>query len=137
MCPAWHPSTVDGSRRAARYGVKFPGWVARNSDGVWPVTRRNSALKLDLLTKPDSSITSVTESPPCASNSRGAIAVSIDISISFLEGVKEGECLVAEAREISLHRKIAVYDMEIKSGDKLVAKMTGTVYRKSEKIPVD
>lgn len=73
----------------------------------------------------------------CASNSRGAIAVSIDISISFLEGVKEGECLVAEAREISLHRKIAVYDMEIKSGDKLVAKMTGTVYRKSEKIPVD
>jgi len=67
----------------------------------------------------------------CAGNTRGAIAVSIENSISFLESVKEGEFLVAEAREISLHNKIAVYDMEVKSGDRLVAKMSGTVYRKS------
>lgn len=69
----------------------------------------------------------------CAGNTRGTIAVSIENSISFLEGVKEGETLVAEAREISLHRKIAVYDMEVKSGDKLVAKMSGTVYRKTNR----
>ena len=67
----------------------------------------------------------------CAGNTRGAIAVSIENSISFLEAVKEGEYLIAEAREISLHRRIAVYDMEVKSGDMLVAKMSGTVYRKS------
>ena len=70
----------------------------------------------------------------CAGNTRGAIAVSIENSISFLEGVKEGEFLVAEAREVSLHRKIAVYDMEVRSGEKLVAKMSGTVYRKDIKI---
>jgi len=67
----------------------------------------------------------------CASNSHGPIAVSIDNSISFLEAVKEGEFLIAEAKEVSFHRKIAVYDMEVKSGDKLVAKMSGTVYRKT------
>ena len=73
----------------------------------------------------------------CAGNTRGAIAVSIENSISFLEGVQQGEFLIAEAREVSLHRKIAVYDMEVRSGEKLVAKMSGTVYRKSNKIPVD
>ncbi len=67
----------------------------------------------------------------CAGNTRGAKAVSIENSISFLEAVKEGEYLIAEAREISLHKRIAVYDMEVKSGDLLVAKMSGTVYRKS------
>lgn len=67
----------------------------------------------------------------CASNSHGPVAVSIENSISFLEGVKEGETLVVEAREVSLHKKIAVYDMEVKSGDKLVAKMSGTVYRRT------
>ena len=39
---------------------------------------------------------------------------------------------MAEAREVSLHRKIAVYDMVVKSGDKLVAKMSGTVYRRTK-----
>lgn len=68
----------------------------------------------------------------CASNSHGPVAVSIENSISFLEGVSEGETLVAEAREVSLHRKIAVYDMVVKSGDKLVAKMSGTVYRRTK-----
>lgn len=67
----------------------------------------------------------------CASNSHGPVAVSINISISFLKAVKAGELLVAEAREISLHRKIAVYEMEVMSGEDLVAKLSGTVYRKT------
>lgn len=65
-----------------------------------------------------------------AANSHGPVAVSIDNSISFLKSVKEGEFLIAEALEVSLHKKIGVYDIEVKSGEKLVAKMSGTVYRK-------
>lgn len=67
----------------------------------------------------------------CASNSHGPVAVSIDNSISFLEAVREGETLIAEAWEVSLHHKIAVYEMKVHSGEKLVAKMSGTVYRKT------
>ncbi len=67
----------------------------------------------------------------CAANSHGPVAVSIDISIAFIKSVNEGEFLIAEAREVSLHKKIGVYDVEVKSGEKLVAKMSGTVYRKS------
>jgi len=67
----------------------------------------------------------------CASNSHGPVAVSINISMSFLKAVREGETLVAEAREVSLHRKIAVYEMEVRSKDDLVAKLSGTVYRKT------
>jgi len=67
----------------------------------------------------------------CASNSHGPVAVSINISMSFLKAVREGETLVAEAREVSLHRKIAVYEMEVRSKDDIVAKLSGTVYRKT------
>lgn len=67
----------------------------------------------------------------CASNSHGPVAVSINISISFLHEVKQGETLIAEAKEISLHKRIAVYEIEVRSGDIIVAKLTGTVYRKT------
>lgn len=67
----------------------------------------------------------------CASNSHGPVAVSVNISVSFIKSVKEGETLVAEAREVSLGRKLAVYEMEVRSSDTLVAKLNGTVYRKT------
>ncbi|MBN1624805.1 MAG: hotdog fold thioesterase [Clostridia bacterium] len=66
----------------------------------------------------------------CASNSHGPVAVSINVSVSFLRAVRSGERLIAEAREVSLHKKIAVYDMEVHSGEDLVAKLSGTVYRR-------
>ncbi|MBN2558062.1 MAG: hotdog fold thioesterase [Clostridia bacterium] len=67
----------------------------------------------------------------CASNSHGPVAVSINITMAFLEAVKEGETLIAEAREISLHKRIAMYEMEVRSGEKTVSRLTGTVYRKA------
>ena len=66
-----------------------------------------------------------------ASNSHGPVALSINNSIDFIKAVHKGETLIAEAHEVSLHRKIATYEMEARSEGELVAKMTGTVYRKT------
>ncbi len=69
----------------------------------------------------------------CASNSHGPVAVSINMSSVFLEAAYENEKLTAQAREVSLHKRIAVYEIEVKADDgRLVAKMTGTVYRKQD-----
>ncbi len=66
-----------------------------------------------------------------ASNSRGAIAVAINVNISFLKAAKTGT-LWAEAREISRNPKLASYTVEVKddAGD-VVALFQGMVYRKS------
>lgn len=68
-----------------------------------------------------------------ASNSHGRKAVSIETSISHLVSLKEGDVLIAEAEEISLKEKIAVYNIEIKKEEgEVVALFKGTVYRTSK-----
>jgi acyl-CoA thioesterase len=69
-----------------------------------------------------------------ASNSHGALAASIDASISYFTAVKAG-IVTAEAREISRNHKLATYLIDIRddSGE-LVAHFRGTVYRKSAAI---
>lgn len=66
-----------------------------------------------------------------ASNSHGRHAVSIECSINHLKPVKEGDLLIAEARELSLQRSHAVYLIEIcnQRGEK-IAIFRGMVYRK-------
>ena len=66
-----------------------------------------------------------------ASNSRGTLAVAINVSIAFFKAVTEGT-LIAEAREVALNRKLATYliDVSDEAGD-LVAQLQGTVYRKT------
>lgn len=65
-----------------------------------------------------------------AANSRGTLALAIDVSISFLEAVKDG-VLTAEAREVALNPKLGTYLIEVKDeGGRLVALFRGTVYRK-------
>jgi acyl-CoA thioesterase len=65
-----------------------------------------------------------------ASNSRGTLAVAINVSIAYFKAVETGT-LVAEAREVARSRKLATYliDVTDEAGD-LVAQMQGTVYRK-------
>ncbi|MGD0339859.1 MAG: PaaI family thioesterase [Bacteroidota bacterium] len=65
-----------------------------------------------------------------ASNSRGGLAMAINVSISFFKAIKEGK-LLATAEEISLHKKLATYLIKI-SDDRsnLIALFQGTVYRK-------
>ena len=65
-----------------------------------------------------------------ASNSHGRKSVSVETSISHVEPVKEGDELIAEAEEVSLSNKIAVYHITVKNQKgKVVALFKGTVYR--------
>ena len=68
-----------------------------------------------------------------ASNSYGNHAVSIDTSIAHLYPVKEGDILIAKAKEVSKSSKIGHYIIEVtnSSGEK-VAFFKGTVYVKRE-----
>ncbi len=64
-----------------------------------------------------------------AANTHGKQSVSVDTSINHVEKLKEGDKIVATAKEESLKNKFAVYKIEIKRGDIIVALFKGTVYR--------
>jgi acyl-CoA thioesterase len=69
-----------------------------------------------------------------ASNSHGTAAVLINANIAYVKGISEG-VLYAEAREESLHSKLATYVIRVtdEAGD-LIASMQATVYRKRESL---
>ena len=72
-----------------------------------------------------------------ASNSHGTVSVAINSGISFLKAVSTG-ILYAEAKEISLHPKIASYNVDIvNENGELIATFQGMVYRKKDKLPLD
>ena len=63
-------------------------------------------------------------------NSHGIPAVSVETSVSHLKPVKIGDTLTTQTRELSLSRKIGVYQVDIFNQEKvLVATFKGTVYR--------
>jgi acyl-CoA thioesterase len=67
-----------------------------------------------------------------ASNSRGQMAVALNVAINFLKATHPGDQLVAEAREQHAAGPTALYDITIRdavSGE-LVAKSQDLVYRK-------
>ncbi len=67
-----------------------------------------------------------------ACNSTGATAVAIDVSISFLKAVTQGE-LVAEAREEAASRRISTTLVRVTDeAGALVAVFKGTAYRKPD-----
>ena len=64
-----------------------------------------------------------------ASNSRGLVAVGIDVHIAYHVAAKPGDTLTAIAVEISRTRKLAVYRVDVARGDGTpIASFTGTVY---------
>ncbi|MCX7017053.1 MAG: PaaI family thioesterase [Candidatus Sumerlaeota bacterium] len=69
-----------------------------------------------------------------ASNSHGTVAMGINVSISYLKAVAEGE-LIAEAREVALGPRLASYRVDVtdSAGD-AVALFQGMVYRKQDKL---
>lgn len=68
-----------------------------------------------------------------ASNAHGVQAVSIETSISHTKAVMAGDTLIAEARELNLTRKTAIYDIRVHNqNNELVALFKGTVYRSSK-----
>ena len=66
-----------------------------------------------------------------ASNSHGPSAVGLTAAISYFKAGSSG-ILFAKAREVSLRRTIATYQVDITNqDDELVASFQGTVYRKN------
>ncbi len=65
-----------------------------------------------------------------ASNSSGKHAVSIETSIAHIKPVKAGETLTATAKECSLEKRLAIYEVRVEREEELVALFRGTVYRK-------
>ncbi|MCB9225259.1 MAG: hotdog fold thioesterase [Crocinitomicaceae bacterium] len=65
-----------------------------------------------------------------SSNSHGIRSMSIETSISHLKMVKVGDVLTVKTKELSLSRKVGVYEMDVLNQDnQLVAHFKGTVYR--------
>ncbi len=64
-----------------------------------------------------------------AANTHGKQSVSIDTSINHTEALKEGDKIIAVAKEESLKNKFGFYKIEIKRDDTIVALFKGTVYR--------
>ncbi|MBW2603023.1 MAG: hotdog fold thioesterase [Deltaproteobacteria bacterium] len=70
-----------------------------------------------------------------ASNSHRTVALSINVSISYLKASVAGETLTAEAKEVSLNPKLATYEVRVTDEtNDIIAIFLGTVYRKKDKI---
>jgi acyl-CoA thioesterase len=68
-----------------------------------------------------------------SANSRGIRSMSIETSISHQKMIKVGDVLTVKSKELSLSRKIGVYEMSVfNQNDDLVAHFKGTVYRSSK-----
>lgn len=65
-----------------------------------------------------------------ASNSYGRVALALGNNISFTKKVAPGDRLTATTEELSLGRRIAVYNINVMNqDDKKVALFRGTVFR--------
>ena len=72
-----------------------------------------------------------------AAHSHGTVAVAINSSISFFKAASEG-MLYAEAREISIHPKLASYIVDV-TNDKndLIASFQGMAFRKKDMLEIE
>jgi len=71
-----------------------------------------------------------------ASNSHDTLAVALNMSITYISAPLEDSVLVAEAKEVSLTSRTALYRIDVSTEDnKLIASCQGIVYRKKNSIP--
>ncbi|MEW5775118.1 MAG: PaaI family thioesterase [Thermodesulfobacteriota bacterium] len=69
-----------------------------------------------------------------ASNSRGAVAVAVNASITY-HAAGTGPFLAAEARELHRSRRLGSYEVRVTDhAGALVATFNGMVYRKKERV---
>ncbi len=64
-----------------------------------------------------------------AANTHGRQSVSIDTTINHIETLKEGDKIMAIAKQDALKNKFGFYTFEIKKEEKTVALFKGTVFR--------
>ena len=70
-----------------------------------------------------------------ASNSRGQLALAINVNISFLSGISSGT-LYATATEVCAPKRLGAYDVLVTSeAGEVIARFNGMVYRKKETLP--
>lgn len=70
-----------------------------------------------------------------ASNSHGTTSLALSTQLSFPGSSREGDRLVAEAREENSTNRTGLYTVEVKTGEgRLVGLFNGTVFRRSDKI---
>jgi acyl-CoA thioesterase len=68
-----------------------------------------------------------------ASNSYGRVAVAMENNISFIKKVTAGDTITAESDELSIGRRVGVYNISITNqDDEKVALFRGTVFRTQE-----
>ncbi|MBW1711421.1 MAG: PaaI family thioesterase [Deltaproteobacteria bacterium] len=71
-----------------------------------------------------------------ASNSHGTVAVALNVNITYIASPQPGSRLRAEAREVSLTRRTATYDIKVEDEKgKLMATCQALCYRKRDKVP--
>lgn len=69
-----------------------------------------------------------------AANTHGQLALAISTNMSFVKAAYSGT-LYAEAKEISINRKLGTYNVIIKNEkDDLIAQFHGTAFRKDEQL---
>jgi acyl-CoA thioesterase len=69
-----------------------------------------------------------------ASNAHGQVALGINASIKYFQA-PQGKVLFAEATELHASRRLANYNVDIYDENKeLIARFTGTVYKKKDKV---
>jgi acyl-CoA thioesterase len=59
------------------------------------------------------------------------IAVALQANINFLRPTQTGDVLVAEATRVSDGKTTGLYQVTVKSGEKIVAYFSGVAYKKS------
>lgn len=71
-----------------------------------------------------------------ASNSHGTLAVALNMNVTYVASPQPGSILQAEAREVSLTRKTASYDIKVRDEKgSLIATCMALVYRKGQPLP--
>ncbi len=61
----------------------------------------------------------------CACNSRGPVTVASGADITFVAPVREGDVLVATARELTRFGRSGIYDVSVRRGDAVIAEFRG------------
>ena len=65
-----------------------------------------------------------------ASNSQGAKAVALNVSVTYLSAATAGAKLIAEAQARSVSRRVGLYDLTVRTEDgQLIASLQGLAYR--------
>ncbi|MCD6570354.1 MAG: PaaI family thioesterase [Deltaproteobacteria bacterium] len=78
----------------------------------------------------------IDEAFEAASNSHGTIALALNMNVSYIAPPTLGSRLTAEAKELSLTKRTANYDIRVYDEEgKLIALSQTLVYHKSERLP--